>query len=158
MLVIPGYEGYAIDIDGNVYSLNYKRTGEMRMLKPCINGRGYNVIALRKDGKTLTHAVHRLYAQAYLPDYSEDLQVDHIDCDRTNNDLNNLRMVTSQQNNFNRKKVKGVCFDKQAKKWRARIMVNGRYISLGYYDTKQEAREVYLHAKEYLHNIPREKK
>jgi hypothetical protein len=81
------------------------------------------------------------------------MQIDHIDRDRTNNKLDNLRLVTYQQNNFNRSKVNGYAWHKQTKKWRARIHLNEKDIHLGLFDTKAEARAAYLAAKEKYHII-----
>lgn len=150
---IIGYEGkYAVDQQGNVYSHNYRNTGKMKILKGCISKYGYKNILLTKNGKSKMVKAHRLVAQAYLSDYSEDLQVDHIDGDKVNNNLSNLRMVTNQQNCFNTR-AKGYSWNKEKQKWQARIVLNGKYIHLGYYDSEDEAREAYLSAKERLHII-----
>jgi hypothetical protein len=59
-------------------------------------------------------------------------------------------MVTGQQNHFNRN-AKGYTWNKPAGKWQARLMKDGKHISLGYYDNKEEARSAYLSAKKELH-------
>jgi len=60
--------------------------------------------------------VHRLVAKAFLQNYTEDLQVDHKDNDKTNNNLSNLRMVTNSDNSRNVLKSVGVhkSFDKKS--------------------------------------------
>ena len=150
---VVGYEGkYAVDEDGIVWSLNYNRTGKKRALKAALNSHGYLVVCFYKNGKKMK-SVHRLVAEAYLPNYSEDLQVDHIDNMRTNNCLGNLRMVTCQQNQFNRPKVKGYSWHKNKNKWMARIDLNGKKHHLGYFNNEDDARQAYLKAKEIYHKI-----
>jgi hypothetical protein len=150
MKKIVGYEEhYAVDKKGNIYSL---KQGKIRKLKATCNGNGYMRLNLSKDGKRKKYYVHRLVAEAYLPDFSEDLQVDHIDRDRTNNCISNLRMVTQQQNKFNTN-AKGCYFYKNRNKWHARIVLNGKSKHLGYFDNQDDAHRAYLYAKEKYHKI-----
>lgn len=74
--------------------------------------------------------------------------VDHINGDRKDNRIVNLRLSTRSENLRNRKKFPrnksgyvGVSFCKQRENWNARIGINGRYINLGYFNTKEEAAE-----------------
>ena len=74
--------------------------------------------------------------------------VDHINGDRKDNRIVNLRLSTRSENLRNRKKFPrnksgyvGVSFYKQRENWNARIGINGRYINLGYFNTKEEAAE-----------------
>ena len=66
-----------------------------------------------------------------------------------------MRVVTSQQNQFNRD-AKGYCWDKQNKKWLAHIKINNKYIHLGRYDNEDEAQQAYLKAKKKYHVISSE--
>lgn len=151
MIDIKGYEGlYAVDKDGNVWSLNWNGTGRTQKLKSGVSSNGYLMINMCKDGKRKGKTVHRLVAEAFLPDYSAELDVDHIDRDKTNNNLSNLRMVTTQQNAFNTK-AKGYCWAKQKQKWKASICKDYKSYHLGYFDTKEEAHQAYLDAKEIYH-------
>ena len=79
---------------------------------------------------------------------------DHINRITLDNRRHNLRIVTYQQNAFNRKNVKGCGWDKKKKKYRAYIVINNKQIHLGYYGTEAEAREKYLEAKKKYHLIP----
>ena len=65
--------------------------------------------------------------------------------------MNNLRIVTNQENQFNRN-AKG--YHKNGKKFQAQISINGKNINLGMFDTKEEAHQAYLQAKEKYHIIP----
>jgi hypothetical protein len=95
--------------------------------------------------------VHRL---VWLYHYGEwpTGQVDHINGDHHDNRIENLREATNAQNTQNVRR-RGVTFEtrKVARPWRARIMVNGRSISLGYYATEAEALAEYRRAKAVYH-------
>jgi hypothetical protein len=123
---------------------------KMRKMKCSIDNKGYVVVKLSTGGESKTHKVHRLIAKTFLQDYSEDLEVDHIDRCKTNNRLDNLRMVNRSQNMQN-KLCKGYSWNKSSQKWKAMIMINHKAISLGRYDTEEEAREAYLRGKQKYH-------
>ena len=88
----------------------------------------------------------------------DNLEVDHINHDRHDNRLENLRLVTRQQNVFNRRLnknntsgYKGVYRVKNSKRWYAHIMLDYKFISLGGYVTKEDAALAYnLAAKKYF--------
>jgi hypothetical protein len=80
-------------------------------------------------------------------------RLDHFNRIKTDNRISNLRILTNQQNSFNTN-AKGYCWDKQYQKWRAYIMLNGKQIHLGRFNTEEEARQSYLKAKEKIHIIP----
>jgi hypothetical protein len=135
---------------GEVYGL--KANGEMKIIENVSNDNtGYNRI---RCGNKMTKR-HRIIAYIYLGLDLENpkQQIDHIDGNKLNNSLDNLRIVTHQQNQWNRTKAKGYYFDKQAKKWRAEIRLNNKKIHLGYYNTESEARVSYLTAKLIYHKI-----
>ena len=91
---IKGYEGlYGITTEGDVYS--YKRK---RFLKPIADEKGYLIVNLCKDGKMKKYKIHRLVAEAYIPNPDNLPQVDHINEDKTNNCVNNLQWITNRDN------------------------------------------------------------
>ena len=138
MKVIKGYEKkYSVSEDGRIFSLNYGRTGRTQELSPDTVG-GYYRVQLSKNGKRKKFYVHRLVAQAFLEDWNPDLDVDHIDMNKTNNHISNLRMLTRSQNKQNNK-AKGVYFNKALNKWRGELMVNYKHYYGPYRDTKAEA-------------------
>jgi len=71
-------------------------------------------------------------------------EVDHINGDRADNRKANLRIVTRSQNLMNKNGVKGYYFDNHYKKWKAEIIVNGKKIGLGSFDTEEEAKAARL--------------
>jgi len=136
---IKGYEKkYGVSEDGRIFCLDYRGTGRTQELSPATVGRGYYKVNLWKDGKQKNFYVHRLVAEAFLEDWDPDLQVDHIDMNKTNNHVNNLRMVTCSQNKQNNN-AKGVHFHKRDNKWRGYLCINYKHYYGPYRDTKAEA-------------------
>lgn len=90
-------------------------------------------------------------------------QIDHINMDRADNRIANLRIATIAENNRNRKAqansksgYKGVSQHNVTKRWMARIHVNGKRIALGTFATPEEAHAAYIKgAKEYHHDYAR---
>jgi hypothetical protein len=79
--------------------------------------------------------------------------IDHRNHCKTDNRIDNLRAVTQQQNQFNRKNVKGYSFCKKTNRYEARIIFNSKNIYLGCFNTPEEARQAYLDAKKIYHVI-----
>ena len=76
--------------------------------------------------------------------------IDHIDGDRRNNRIENLRDVTASQNAINKKVGRGTT--KHGKNgWRARIQFNKQTICLGTFPTEEDAHQAYLEAKIKYH-------
>lgn len=113
------------------------------------------------------YKAHRL-AWLYIHGRWPSEQIDHINRNRSDNRLCNLRECTHAQNQQNRSSVKkssskylGVSWDNLRSKWRAQIQINGKNKNLGAFDTEAEANEAYLAAKAELHKfqpIPRKSK
>jgi hypothetical protein len=79
-------------------------------------------------------------------------QLDHINRNRMDNRISNLRIVSCQENQFNRD-PKGYYWHKVQQNYRSSIRVNKKLIDLGSFKTKEEAREAYLKAKSKYHII-----
>jgi hypothetical protein len=71
--------------------------------------------------------------------------IDHIDGNKSNNKITNLRLSNTQKNSFNHFICKGYSYENG--KYRARIKINGKLIHLGTYESSDEARRAYLDAK-----------
>lgn len=90
---VVGYEGfYKVSNLGNVKSVRYDK-----ILKKIPLG-GYRHVHLSVSGEAKHYNIHRLVAQAFIPNPNNYAQVNHIDFDKTNNNVNNLQWVTCQQN------------------------------------------------------------
>lgn len=100
---IPGYEGrYKASNLGRILSLikyNNNRNKDTIIGEKCVDKQGYCTVSLRKEkNKRKTYKVHRLIAMTFLSDYKEELTVDHIDNNKTNNNVKNLRMCSLKDN------------------------------------------------------------
>ena len=94
---IDGFEGkYKIYEDGRIWSYKYNK-----FMKTTLYRNGYYRIGLKKDKKEKKFLLHRLLALHFIPNPNNLPQVDHIDRNNQNNDLSNLRWVTSEENQEN---------------------------------------------------------
>lgn len=109
---IQGFEGkYAITEDGQVWSYRSNSFLRGEYLKS-----GYIRYSLQDKGKRVRKLGHRLVAEAFLENPNNLPQVDHINGDKTNNSVENLRWVSSNDNMKNRPKIrvnKIYCFENQ---------------------------------------------
>ena len=133
--------------NGTIYR---KIKGNWRIITNNANQKGYNYIKI--NGKNIFR--HRIIGHTFLNLNIDDpkQQIDHIDKNRMNNNLINLRIVNNQQNSFNTN-AKGYSFTKDSNKYRACIKLNGKLIHLGYFITEEEAKAAYQAAKLIYHII-----
>lgn len=82
------------------YGVHYIQTVPQTVLKGHWGG-GYHRVGLYRDGKSTVYSVHRLVAEAFIPNPENKPFVDHIDTDRSNNRVDNLRWVTQEENSNN---------------------------------------------------------
>lgn len=99
---IEGYEGlYEISNMGNVKSLPKCRgryEGGEKILKQHRSEQGYMKVTLCKDSKVKSFRVHRLVAEAFIPNQENKVQINHIDGNKCNNNINNLEWNTGSEN------------------------------------------------------------
>lgn len=92
---IRNFPGYYVDRGGVIYS----RKGEgLRKLKQYPKTHGYLYVTLFRNGKRYYLRVHRLVAEAFIPNPNNLPEVNHKDEDKTNNLANNLEWCTSHDN------------------------------------------------------------
>jgi hypothetical protein len=87
---------YKINKKGEIWSNYYKR-----FMKPTINSAGYYILEITKDGIVKQTTIHRLLAIQFIPNPNNLTLIDHIDRNKTNNCLENLRWASYRTNNLN---------------------------------------------------------
>jgi len=168
---VPGYEGYYKVSDlGRARSLDrvitYKRGArrllEGKMLNPTMNN-GYKQVTLTMKGRQKAFKISQLVAMAFLghkPD-GHKLVVDHINGNRLDDRVENLRIVTNRANTstcfrtnngtFSSKYV-GIYWHINSLKWSSRIYYEGINIYLGSFDNETDASDAYQKALSKIEN------
>ena len=119
-----------------------------------LTSKGY--VQVRVAGRT--YRAHRLVWMHVTGFDPHGFQIDHIDCNRSNNKFSNLRLADHGENARNRKirkdsasGLKGVYYDKKAQRYRAMICVDRKQRNLGYFHTPELAHMAYCKAAAELH-------
>ena len=127
-----------LDVEVNGYKVRNKRAG-------CTNGRGYVIIGFSVAGKPYILTAHRL---AWLYEYGEfpSGSLDHINHDKTDNRIINLRIASHRENSRNRSMQSnnttghnGISFRKPRNKYLAYIKVNYKQKHLGSFENIEDA-------------------
>ena len=105
MKTIKEFDRYMIDVNGQVYSCLAGRGVKTRntrkpqkKLKAVLDTTGYYVVNLTDGTRKVNRAIHRLLATTYIANPANLPHVNHIDGDKTNNDLSNLEWVSVKRN------------------------------------------------------------
>ena len=93
---IEGYPNYEISICGQVSNFKTKR-----ILKISINDHGYYCITLYKNNVSKSHRIHRLILMNFIPNIENKKFIDHINNNKLDNTISNLRWCSPSENNFN---------------------------------------------------------
>ena len=104
---IKGYEGlYQVSSWGRVKSFNYKNTGKEGIFTMKPDNRGYLIVTLYKNEKRKHYSMHKLVAEAFIPNPNNLPYINHKDEDKTNNYVENLEWCTPEYNNTYGTKIK----------------------------------------------------
>lgn len=137
---------------GQVRSLPQRCSPKDIILKPYQGVDGYLHTAIKVDGVLAPMSFHAIQAMTWIGDVPEGFQIDHIDHDRTNNRIDNLRIIPRELNLLTKRSlilpaasgVKGVYpHNSEKNPWRAQIGDGGKVRYLGSYGTIEEAKEVF---------------
>jgi hypothetical protein len=139
---IKGFSNYSISNLGNI-----RNNKKGNLLKPSIDGKGYYVVRLYIDNKNaMTNKLHRLLGIHFLPNPNDYLEIDHIDRNKLNNSLDNLRWCNRTINlrnrgilGFSSNKYKNITWSKRDNVFRVGITINNKQKYLGSYKTEEEA-------------------
>lgn len=111
-------------------------------------------IQIKIDG--IFYQAHRLAYMIYNKNILID-KIDHVDGNRSNNIILNLRECSSSENNYNRKMmsnntsgIKGICWCKREQKWEAKININFKNKFLGYFSNIEDAKRYIMIYREKL--------
>ena len=141
---IDGFPNYEINRDGFVMNT---KTG--RILKPRIDRYGYLYVDLCYNGDTKSKTIHRLVGIAFIPNPLGKSSIDHINGDKMNNLIKNLRWATMREQLQNKpskgyRKIKGA----KTNPWCVRIRNSeGKYIHIGYFPTEELAQQAVREAR-----------
>lgn len=129
------------------------------------DSRDYLRVQVSKNCVPKSVKVHRLVAKYFLENYSEELTINHKNFNKGDNRLSNLEVISASENIIDyitkvRKKksyseVLGVGYHSQISKWTTRVNKNNKRISLGTYETKEEAEQIII---DYNNGIQKEEK
>ena len=140
-VTIAGYPNYKVSNFGNVKSITTQL-----IMKGTKRSNGYFNVSLTNNEDKSNKTIHRLVANAFIDNPLEKKNVDHIDHNRLNNHVSNLRWATSTENNQNRSMhsnnksgITGVIWNKERKKWRAYITKNKVIKYIGCFINKEDA-------------------
>lgn len=154
---VVGFEGsYEVSSGGEIRSVarivprvrsKNGRSVSGRTLKAGVCGTGYKMVTLQARGSRRWETVHRIVVESHIGKIPHGMVIDHRNGDKSDNRIENLRIVTSSQNGRNKIKTnnpnghRGVwfCAARPKKPWRADIQPNGKTIYLGSFVTKDEA-------------------
>jgi hypothetical protein len=151
---IPGYENhYLVSNLGNVKSLKHNKE---KLLSFSKNEKGYLFCTLSKEHVIKKFKIHQLVSMAFLNHIPCGMKsiVDHIDNNKLNNKIDNLRIVTTYENHNkiknNKKTSKYYGIYKQRNKWRAQISKPNKRIHIGLFETEEQAKLAY---DSYIRNL-----
>ena len=140
---IDEFDNYSISNLGNVR--NDKKGTFIKGIK---NSTGYLQVHLSKNGIPKWFKIHRLVGIAFIENVNNCKEIDHINRDKLDNRLNNLRWANRSQNNANKGKKQnttstfiGVSFYKPSNKWLSQIQIDKKKKHLGLFKTEIEAYE-----------------
>ena len=128
-----------------------------KIVKSCTTTKGarYKRIMINSEH----YVLHRIIYQMHYGDLLSSEVIDHIDRNKQNNKIENLRKANvfiNNQNQGERKNntsgYKGVSWSKQRNKWRATITINKKHKHFGFFATKEEAFICYQKAKATFHS------
>ena len=135
------------DFDGRYQISNHGRVRGQTGLVLALHKERYLQVALRKAGsrKQYHPRVHNLVAHHFIGPRPSDMVVDHIDANKENNHVTNLRYVSKSMNSRHKpNRRRGVSLHRRSGMWVTFIKIDGKSTNLGYRWDKEEAYQLYF--------------
>lgn len=95
---VDGFPNYYVTSSGSVYSRSYRQTGRVKKLKPMVDLNNYLTIDLFNGTKRCNKKIHRLVAEAFIPNPENKPQINHKNGNKKDNRVENLEWATSAEN------------------------------------------------------------
>ena len=144
------FDNYEVSNIGNVRRLLI--TGEYKLLSCSIGNRGYKYFQLNRDRKRQNYLIHHLVAKLFIGERPEGYVIDHIDRNKLNNNVSNLRYVLQRENLCNTDRYRADILE--TGKERANRFVRESYKRNGGKTEKQkEENRVYMYKKDAIRCI-----
>ena len=138
--LVKRYPNYEVSICGQVRNFKTKR-----ILKYFTNDRGYYYVSISQKSKSINLKIHRLVLENFIPNVEKKENIDHVNNNKLDNTISNLRWCTPSENQFNRSLnknnksgYKGIAWENN--KWRVTIRHNNKRINLGYFINIEDAK------------------
>lgn len=130
---LKGLQGeYKVSNIGNVLSLNYNKTGIPRLMTKTKHGRGYLVVGLPVNGKNTQFKVHRLVAEAFIPNPDNLPMINHRNEVKTDNRVENLEWCDAKYNSNYGTRNQRLSKNKNDKAWDSKpvlqFTLDGKFI------------------------------
>ena len=150
---VPGYGEWQLYAtrEGNLYRRRSYKNGTEKYVK--IGSKscdGYIHICIQNNCARLQAYAHVIIARTFINNPEDKPCVDHINGDRTDNRIENLRWATISENAQNKKKLEGttsryygVCWDKNNNRWKVSIRINRKKKHVGQFKDEEQAARAY---------------
>jgi len=139
---IKDYPNYSLDLNtNNIYNTKFNRILSIGIRN------NYNYVKLYKNGNKKLFSLHRLIYETYYGEIPQGMLIDHIDNNKQNNNIDNLRLANHSENTCNNSKTnsntgyKNISFIKKYNKYRVNIKKNDKIAYQKLFKTLEEAIE-----------------
>jgi hypothetical protein len=149
-MLIPGFPNYDMSSEFP-HSITNVKTGRVKKFQ--FDYDGYYTTRLYANGKGRTSKRARWLALCFIPNPDNKPTVDHMNRDRTDDRIENIRWATQAEQNINRilpmmvanntSGARGVSWNKRLSKWHAQTKFKGTRIHIGYFDSVDDAKAAY---------------
>lgn len=142
------FEMYEVSNFGNVRKK--LKNGEYKIINCSIQNRGYKYFQINRNKKRTNYLIHHLVAKLFIGERPENLIIDHIDRNKLNNNVSNLRYVTQKKNMSNQDRY--ITEIEEEDPIKRKKLISKRYAKLNRDKLLNNKKEYYKKNKEYMLN------